>query len=147
MRLAKFFLTDQGVRQHRQIIGLIAIAFARGARLPLGRLGIPFPQIHFGKTRMQNRILWRVANRVAQRDFCGLQISFFEILFCLLDGGGRVFGVRGAPDERSKSAGNYAAPPIAPFITRNWLSFLLQAAIPCPNPNLGRLRQVVKRMP
>jgi hypothetical protein len=86
--VGKFFLAKQGVRQHRQVIGLIAVALAGGARLALGRLGITLLQIHVGKTRTQNGILRRIAHRVAQLDFGGLEISLCDILFRLLDGGG-----------------------------------------------------------
>jgi len=94
-QLGVFVLAEQSVCQHRQVIGLVAIALARGARLALSRLQITFLQIHFGKTRPQNRISRRIADRIAQFDLGGLEITFCDVLFRLFDGGGRVFSVRG----------------------------------------------------
>jgi hypothetical protein len=79
--VSEFFFAKQGVGQHRQVIGLIAIAFAGGSCLALSRSGITLLQIHLGKTRTKDRILRRLADRVVQLDFDGLEISFFDILF------------------------------------------------------------------
>src|ERR1700736_1024496 len=120
----KFFLAKQGVCQHRQVIGIIAIALTGGSRLALGRWGIAELQIHFGKTGTRNGILGRIADRVAQLDLGGLEIALRYISFCLLDISGRLFSVCGRPGERGNSTGdNYAAPPTAPLTPRHWLSF------------------------
>jgi len=85
--VSEFPLAKHSFYQHRQVIGLIAIALAGGPGLALGRLGVTQLKIHFGKTRMQNRILWRLADRVAQLDLGGSEISLYDVLVCLPDRG------------------------------------------------------------
>ena len=74
-QIGKLFLPEQGVCQHGQVIRLVAIVLPRGARLALGQLGVAELQIRLSQTCSQNGILRRFADRVAQFDFSGLEIS------------------------------------------------------------------------
>jgi hypothetical protein len=134
--VGEFPLAEQGVNQHRQVIGLVALKFAGGTGLALGRWGIAELQIHLSKTRSQNGILRRNADRVAQLDFVGPEISLYDmILVCLLRLVGRGFGVCSHPGECGKSTGdNYRAHRLRFLAPGIGLPFFRKAAITYPSP-------------
>jgi hypothetical protein len=85
--IGKFILTQQGVCQNRQVVRLIAVALAGGARLPLGQPDVAELEVDLRQSSMQDRILRRLANGIAQLDFGGLQVPLCRILFGVLDRG------------------------------------------------------------
>jgi hypothetical protein len=96
--VGEFFLSKQGLRKNRQIVCFIAVACARGFRLALGRLGIAELELNLGEPRAKRRILWRLANGVAQLELGGFEVSLCEVLLGILGGGGTLLRKRGRGD-------------------------------------------------
>ncbi len=101
-KIGELALAQQRRAQHRQVVGLGAVALARRARLAFSRNRVAELQVDAGEAGAQLGVLRRVAHRVAQLDFGCFEVAFGDILVGVLDRGRRIRGIsqRSGGDQR-----------------------------------------------
>src|SRR5262249_50000791 len=95
-----------------QIVGFVALALTRGARLAQRRPGITEPQIGRRQLCSYLRILRRLLSRAAQLDQRRFEIALFEVSLGSLEIAAPVTGAcRGVQVRRNRGGAERAPPP------------------------------------